>query len=439
LLFHTHLLTFATACVAGCLMLPGMIRQPSARAKLTLFGAVVALAAVPWLVLTGFLGHAAGIPKARAVLEFPAGYLGYFHTYWKAGAAVLAGLAWMAVVLALRGRLPRRLTAPFAECRDVFGYLVLWLVVGYSAFLLLVPASSCFLWRLRLGMTGAGILLGSILSAALVRVFSPRYSSWSAVPLALVLIAMPGQPADWLHPAPRAPEPLFEMIEYLRGLDLRPGTRLYAIPNRHLPLTFYSGLPIQSIAPVRRSFLDGYPGEVLIIDSMRPARSVAAGSIRAAAARAGIALGDAEVAAWRERLSTRLALEQLGREAAEVEPPLERVPAFLDPALAEARRSPERARRSNLDALWDNPAIFRGTDVHDLSEWWPVFFYRFVDPAARSGSERNYAGRLRTARAVVLPSSWVVFHSAPLGAHPRRPLRAPGKRAEPVTVSSQFD
>jgi hypothetical protein len=54
-----------------------------------------------------------------------------------------------------------------------------------------------------------------------------------------------------------------------------------------------------------------------------------------------------------------------------------------------------------------------GYDLQRYSDWWPVFFYRFVDPLSRSGPNLNYADRVRDAHATVMPQQWVVYHCPP--------------------------
>src|SRR5205085_11278764 len=65
--------------------------------------------------------------------------------------------------------------------------------------------------------------------------------------------------------------------------------------------------------------------------------------------------------------------------------------------------------------VFENPAVFRGFPMPDYSWWWQVFFYRFADFQQRSGDNLNYLPRLRNARAVVLPSTFVVYFSPGTG------------------------
>ena len=57
--------------------------------------------------------------------------------------------------------------------------------------------------------------------------------------------------------------------------------------------------------------------------------------------------------------------------------------------------------------------MVRNFELRDWSDWWPLFFYRFVDPQSRMGANLNYAERIREAHAEVLPTSWVIFHCPP--------------------------
>jgi hypothetical protein len=56
--------------------------------------------------------------------------------------------------------------------------------------------------------------------------------------------------------------------------------------------------------------------------------------------------------------------------------------------------------------------MLRGNSVTTRDEWWQVFFYRFVNPDSRRGPNLNYAARLTTARAVVMPP-WVIYYCPP--------------------------
>jgi hypothetical protein len=47
-----------------------------------------------------------------------------------------------------------------------------------------------------------------------------------------------------------------------------------------------------------------------------------------------------------------------------------------------------------------------------MAEFWPAFFYRFVGAEERRGPGLNYAPRMRSAEARILPCNWVVLRSS---------------------------
>jgi hypothetical protein len=74
-------------------------------------------------------------------------------------------------------------------------------------------------------------------------------------------------------PDPKLPEEpwaytTYDVLELLRDRHpFAPGTKLYATPNYHLPVTFYTGIPVGNDAAVRRSYLDGYEGGLVILEA----------------------------------------------------------------------------------------------------------------------------------------------------------------------------
>jgi hypothetical protein len=171
---------------------------------------------------------------------------------------------------------------------------------------------------------------------------------------------------------------------------------------------FYSGLPIQSVAPVRSTFLDAYPGDVIVIDSAPRHVFVPRSLIAAAATVLGGPINDATARQWEKSLESRILSEDLVGKTARVGPPLHELPEF---AAESVKRARARTPRQIGDGRWQNPAVFRGFECYHKADFWPIFFYRFVDPAARRGDRLNYARRVRNATATVLPEGWVVYRS----------------------------
>jgi hypothetical protein len=415
LLFYTHLLSFVVAIASWCLCATRMIRRPLGFRRSLALGGFLVLGTLPWVVLTGFLGHAASLPKGRPFLVFPDDYLLYFRMDTKP--CLVVGVCTGFLVLIHLGRrwLPGSLTRPFLALGAAPFFLIGWMAISLLAFLWLMPAPSLFFWRIRLLLEGPAILLVAMMVAATARAVTPRLSAWVTIAVLLFVLGYSTRKATWLAPPPEPTDSALQMTEDLRQLDLKPGTRVYAAPNYHLILSFYTGMPVQSIAPIRKSFLNNYPGEILIIDAVAIPMSLSRSQIRQAAARAGKRLSDSEISQWYLRLSSRVQREELSQAVAEVVPPLEEIPPYLEALVRFLRQLQLDQHTEDKETYWGNPAIFRGFTIRDPVSYWQVLFYRFVDPLSRSGANANYVERLRRARAVVFPSGWLMYECRPPG------------------------
>jgi hypothetical protein len=406
LLFHTHALSFLATCAACGLGVPLLFRHPRAAAKLAAFAAILVVGTVPWVVLTGFAGAARDLPRARSLLSPPDVWafveqLGPF--------SLLASLTLLCLVAAwvLGDRLPARLARPFADYAPAFLFLAAWAAIGALAFVFLMPAVSYFYGRLVLTILVPGFLFGAMCFAAVARVVTPRHATVLAPALFVLAIAAAGQVTIWPGRDAAGTPSTFDVIEHLRGLDLRPGTRIYATPNHHLTLTFYTGMPVQSVAPVRKSFLDAYPGELLILEAGPRYESLTPAEIQEVCAAAGHPLTETAVRDMESHLAGRLLRETIRGRAACMTPALDPVPGFYEDLLRYQREKTARAVGRYM-AKTGNP-MFNGYSPPDYLVCSQTFYFRFVDPEARTGSLLNYAGRVREAQAVVLPLEWVLY------------------------------
>jgi hypothetical protein len=406
LLFHTHLLSFVAACATfGLIALWGAWR-PGVPLKLLSFAGVVAAGVLPWVALTGFAASARGVPMAHTLLGWDAvpGLLRVLGPFTIPAAVTLA---WIAADPWLRGKVPARYLDPFAGHRKVFRFLGAWAAVGLFTFIAGAPAVSFFYGRLVLTILVPGFLFGALLCAAGARVVAPRFPSLVAPALFVAVVVLSGQGTLAGRTTYAAPLPYFDVIEHLRGIDFAPGTRIYATPNHHLVLTFYTGLPVQSVAPVRKSYLDCYGGELLIIEAGPRFEPLTGAEIRQVLSADGVPFTDDEIAGLEQLLVTRLLREELSGRVAAVTPGLEPAPPGLDALLT-------YQRRKTADAVWrrlereGNP-MFKGFRLPDHGAYWQVFYYRFVDPESRTGKQLTYAGRIRDAHVTVLPEGWVFF------------------------------
>jgi hypothetical protein len=411
LLFHTHLMTCLTACLVLAVHAPRLLRHERWPGKVALAGTIMAVAILPWAVLSGFLTHASNIPMAWQLMSLPADLLTYPLRRMEFTVLLLLGVCWLGFAGLLRGRLPDHLVRPFEERAPAVSFLGIWLATGYLAFVFLIPAASFSHERISLALIPAGVLLSGIIMGAAARVLAPAWPALVAVTMTTLFLAGMGRLTAW----PDRGEPLFppatlEAIDLVRGWQLSPGARVYATPNEQLVWTVYTGLPVQSIAPVRKSFLDSFAGELVIIEAVQRHDALPADQLRQAALGHGVALTEREAGLLGRRLAAEMAYREL--RAAGIAAHLVGNPAELD-GFGEAmlRLQQEHNRtdvRERSRRVRDLP-LYRGFSIPDHSYRWPIFFYRFVDPESRSGLNLNYAERVRDCPAHVLPSAWVIY------------------------------
>lgn len=407
LLFHTHVVSFVAAGLVFGVTIAVSTRRPGAVRKLAAFAGIVAVGTLPWILLTGFAESVLVIPKAHALLSWH-DLLAFFGMLGPI--APLAGLALTGLVLArvLHHRLPPRLVRPFVDHDKAFLFLAGWAVLGGLTFAACVPAVSYFHGRLVLTIFVPGMLFAAALCAALARTISARLSSCVASGLFVLLLVLSGQASFLPQTGAASAASVFEVTEHLRNREIRPGTRLYATPNDHLILTFYTGIPIQSVAPVRKSFLDQYEGEILIVEAGPRHEPISGAEIQRHLSSAGHHVSDAQAGELESLLATRLLRADLQGRVAKVTPQLEPAPAYLASLISLQRRKTAEAITRRLE-MEGNP-MFKGFALPDHNSWWQIYYYRFVNPGARTGEDLNYATRIHYAHVLVLPGEWVVYH-----------------------------
>jgi hypothetical protein len=205
-------------------------------------------------------------------------------------------------------------------------------------------------------------------------------------------------------------EAITAIFDRLEHMHLNETTKLFAAPNDHLILTFYSGLPIQDISPVKKSYLDSYHGDIVYIDG---SISVNTGEltperIRKAALGNGCRLSIPAAREWSTLLRTRDYREEMTETlTATGSKQLEPLPAFAQQLL-----NLHHQHASYLFYNFGLEVVIRGFDIRTWSDWRAVLKYRFVNPAAHRGVHANYAERLRSAKITFLPQAdAVLYHS----------------------------
>ena len=269
LLFHTHSLSFLilSALLVACA--PLMLRSKRDLLKLSLTGTILVLGLVPWMYVTGFAGEASRIPGAWRVVAFPNDFLSWFAT--RKAFAVVIGSVLALVVLSTGGRYrpESRLMAAAKTVRQPVYFAAIWSVIAYLGFMLLIPAASFYIERLTLVLAIPGYLLLALSTSIAGRTIAPRRSVILSPLLILAFLGARGTLSLQFDQQPGQPN-MQMFAELANRWTLAPGTRLYAFPNSHLLLTYYLGLPVQSIAPIRASFLEHYPGDIILLETGVP-------------------------------------------------------------------------------------------------------------------------------------------------------------------------
>jgi hypothetical protein len=165
-------------------------------------------------------------------------------------------------------------------------------------------------------------------------------------------------------------------------------------------LTYYAGRPVQNIAPVRRSWLDRFDDDLVILEGPRYSRPTSR-QFEEAAARRGLTLSPAETKR-RLRDAVVFATHHDLQASGVAVTALTRQPDPLDQALADAARLSTRTfvQTSLLDP---DPTMSTWQDFRDQ------FFYRFANPATRTGPGLNYRACRSRAIATVLPNGTTVL------------------------------
>jgi hypothetical protein len=421
LLFHTHAVTAVSLVALYALALPFAPSQRSRLAKAALAGTIAALLVLPWAWWSGLLFQATYVPAARQLLSLGSLVRSLPPAVWSTIGLTLASVAFAA---ALRGRLRERWRRSLADLAPGLGFALAWIVVSYVGFVALMPAPSYFVTRLKLAVAVPAVLMTSLLVTALARALRPTAGPASAAAAMLVLLVVSGQ-VHVTFPEPGVGAESHEVARLVRSWTLAPGARVYAMPNSHLIVTYYGGRPVQSVSAVRKSWLDRFPGDLVVLDTPRY-EGLPAGTVAELARARGLTL-DAEQAAVRSRETRQLAtaIDVAGKVQA-VDPS----PRPLGPLEQELRDAMQQFTRQTL-ALTSRGTPLEGTaPLTTWTDFWQFFFYWFAEPATRTGDAANFAERVRSARAYVLPSGWVVYDCRASRGTPLVPSRA-SPRDEP--------
>jgi len=409
LLFHTHQLSAMIFAGAAFVALPAVIRHERWFLKSLGAGTLCACLILPWIWFSGFLFTASGVPKASRLFDSLSDWLVYAIER-PDQFALLAGLVLILAISRWKpGWFPARFHDVVREHGKIYLALFAWLVIGYAAFHLVVPAASFFYERLSLVLWIPYVLVVAMLTSDLLRSVPPRSAAIFSIIAAAGFLAVRGRLAFLEGPlVERNRSQIASVIEALQKIRLEDGTHVYASPNNHLTYTYYTGLPVQSVAPVRKSFFASYNKPIVFIESQLEWMLPSDSDVRRAALAENIRLAPDQAEKLSAIVWTKIATEELAKQGISAPPPPP-LPGYLDPVVEKMRLQMLETREKSLAAMKRWP-IFRHVSAGRVRDFWLVFFYRFVHPEERIGENMNILSRLRGAKVEFLPSANVVIY-----------------------------
>jgi hypothetical protein len=277
--------------------------------------------------------------------------------------------------------------------------------MAYLAFILLTPAARFVNTSLMLVLAAPGYLLFALAVAVAARTMTPRFAAVVAPLVLLVFFGVRGTTTFTVAP-PTMPTGIETFLDVASRWRLEAGTKIYAWPAENLLLTYVSGLPVQSVAPVRKAFLDQYPGDVIFVETGTAYVGRRLTDVRTLASQQGIALSveEAKQAAFRiQRHGARQYLEGLVADVWPPSEPIETIDRALIAAYAETTLLAGTARAEQYRLLRGYaPTNFMTSYVLPVSYW-------FVNPEKHLGDQLNYRDRIRGATGIVLPNGSIIF------------------------------
>lgn len=413
LLFHTHQLSALVFACAALFGLPRLMKHPFWLWKCLLAVSIAGGLTIPWALWTGFFDTASTVPKVFHLFRDAFDWVAYGFARPKSLLLIAVVLGVSVAVKWFPERVPKPWREAFSGRLHYYVFLILWMGLIYAAFHLLVPAASYFVDRLTLMLLMPFIMLLGLLIGDVTRLMAPKRQSLLAIGLSGICILALHRPALFYGFGVNVEKlPLAHLHTFLENGEFGANTRFYATPSNQLIYSYYFGMPIQSTVPVRKSFFDDHPGEVIIIHNRSYPTHFNPGIIWSRAQENGKTLTPEETQGVQNMLWSQLIVEYDRTRMLPLPDPLPTLNAFEDSLLGEARDYAQYWGQVALKMDRQNP-IFFGVDVSDLDELWTVFFLRFSGYEARIGSHLNYFDRIQDAEVTLLPEASIVTYRSP--------------------------
>lgn len=413
ILFHTHLFSALVFTGVALLCVPWIVRHPGWLLKSIVGGALSTALVVPWILLSGFLETASTVPKANRL--FASGWDWLAYSLDRPDQLLLVALVVaLALLFRLRpGLIPGRARAALRAHWRIYLVLFGWMAVAYLAFHLIVPAASFFYERLSLVLWLPYVLTVSLACGDALRLLRLPYRSLLAVAAMLLLLTVRSRLVFFERPMLSTHFPAIqEIVSALQDRTFAAGTRFYTNPSNQLVFTYYTGLPIQSIAPVRREFLAQFPGPIVYIEQQMDFVWPEIDWLQEAARSAGRTATPAEINLFLREIWIEQVTDDIQARYGVRVPPRPALPDFLYATRARTRYASADYRLEAVKNLRTLP-IFRAVETGSVKDLWLAFFYRFVNPEDRIGPRLNILPRLDEATVEFLPYSGNVMFLIP--------------------------
>jgi hypothetical protein len=206
------------------------------------------------------------------------------------------------------------------------------------------------------------------------------------------------------------------VIDVLREREVEPGTRFYASPNHHLIWTYYTGIPVQSVAPVRREFFESFPHPIVFLETVVWGSFVDPYEIGGVLVEHGESPDAKTVVEIQNAIWANQALVDVSKRDIPIPPPV-KIPSYLDDLVTASRLDWEKGEARFVEQMQRDSACFRQVEVDRASDIWMSFFYRFSGYKDRIGTKANIISRLRNSEVLPVPrSSMMIFFCRPLTA-----------------------